>query len=266
MEHRIVCGLVATLGVAAGSSAQSINIDFGDLAGTPAADYGAAGPLGTWNTIVIDSGIPVQVLDLSGLPTNATLVHSGFGYQDSNSQTTTGDDSALLRDYLFDIDPDFTIEFFGLLPGEYAVYTYSYFTETFPFPSTVWVNDDLGTAQEVAGRFESGFAVGMSHALHIVDIVDGSLAVTVANPGDSLVNGVQLVRIPGPGALSVTIVAGVVVRRRRRRLAAQQLLEQISVEHGLVTGLCGIPQSRNRTVLSGSRTARRGLPALPGCT
>ena len=45
----LAAGLIRLIGVEAG--AQSINIDFGDLASAPTAAHGAAGLAGTWNAI-----------------------------------------------------------------------------------------------------------------------------------------------------------------------------------------------------------------------
>jgi hypothetical protein len=64
------------------------------------SDYGAAGLPGFWNSLTTAAGVDTRLLGLNGAPTGVTLRHNGAGYQRENSQTTVGNDSALLRDYL----------------------------------------------------------------------------------------------------------------------------------------------------------------------
>ena len=131
--------------VCAASNGQSVNVDFHDVDGTPTSDYGAAGLPGFWNSFTTTAGVDTPLLGLDGAPTGVTLRHNGAGYQRESSQTTVGNDSALLRDYLFSVGPAITLEFAGLANGIYESYTYAYFHETYPFSTDVWINADLDT-------------------------------------------------------------------------------------------------------------------------
>lgn len=216
MRYADALGLLTAGAMSLAALGQSVNIDFNDAAGTPADDYAAAGLAGFWNTVISDDGVVTPLLGLDGLPTGASVVHDGAGYQITDQQTTEGNDAALLRDYLFSFGPPMTLDFSGLEVGTYDIYTYTYFHDENSRPFEVWVNDDRETVQEIIGRFDQGFVAGRSHALHTVQVLDGTLAVTIGEGGDPLVNGLQLVFVPGPSGIATLLGAGFLVRRRRR--------------------------------------------------
>ncbi len=203
--------------VCAASNGQSVNVDFHDVDGTPTSDYGAAGLPGFWNSFTTTAGVDTPLLGLDGAPTGVTLRHNGAGYQRESSQTTVGNDSALLRDYLFSVGPAITLEFAGLANGTYEAYTYAYFHENYPFSTDVWINGDLDTLQVVTGTFANGFDLGMSHARHTFKVTDGALSIWLDNVADPLVNGVQLAIIPAPPTLPLVLLVGFSTMRRRRR-------------------------------------------------
>lgn len=197
-------------------AAQSINIDFHNASGTPSSGYAAGGLAGVWNPLIVAQGLPQSLVGLNGEPVAATLTQVGAtGAVSTPFQTTVGDDSALLRDYIFSPGPMITIDIVGLLPGDYQVLTYALGRQDFPHSSDIWVNDDLSTMQTISGIWQGMVLAGSSHALHNVRVADGHLRIQLDNDDDPIVNGLQLVAVPGPGAACAALCVLGVVRRRR---------------------------------------------------
>ena len=71
---KFLCLLVPVL-IAVPVCAQSVNIDYGDQAGAPRADYAAAGLPGTWNVLSETPGVPQRRMDLTGRSIAATVTH-----------------------------------------------------------------------------------------------------------------------------------------------------------------------------------------------
>ena len=220
---RTLTAAAATLVTTVAASAQSFNIDFGNTApgtGSPTNAFGAAaGQAGFWQTIAsVTANVPIVMQDLSGAATAATIACNqtelSFGFDNPG---TTGD-TQLLMDDLLDMggagsSDVFTIS--GLQNGSYDVYTYAWAPDSATFLTNVSVN---GVNQQViGGAWPGGFQQGITHALHTaVQVVNGTMTIqTSTSSGFSSLNGLQLV-IPGPGALALLGVAGVVGSRRRR--------------------------------------------------
>ncbi|MCA9296939.1 MAG: hypothetical protein KC983_10480 [Phycisphaerales bacterium] len=209
----VALGVLCAVGIADVGSAQTINIDFGDDAGTPSSTYAAAGVAGEWNSIN-DVSLPAVLTDVAGNLTAATMTVSPVdAFLDAtNDQSTMGDEGALLRDFLRAGTGDMlTISFANLLPGEYRVLTYAVGPQTSPSMSWVWTNGMLGdNVVDLFGTTSNGLEMEMTHAEHFVTVdASGGLSVTIKGEGTSFVNGIQLIPVPLPGMVSMIGLAGV---------------------------------------------------------
>ena len=191
--------LAVVLGVATPGFGQSFNVDVGDpnAAGVPADLYAAgAGQSGTWNAVSLPAN-NVPLSDLTGGATGVTLSNSGGGGNFTfNNGGTTGDDQALMDDLqdVGGLGALATWTFTGLANGSYTVYTYAWAPDDAGFVSEVSVAGSLDPSQFIGGGWPGGHAQGTTYALHTVDIVDGTIVVSVAtNAGFGSVNGFQLV-------------------------------------------------------------------------
>jgi hypothetical protein len=213
----------ATLITTVAASAQSFNIDFGDQGtglGPPAATFGAAsGQAGIWQVIPsVTAAVPIVMNDLTGAATLATITcnntNANFSF---NNVGTNGNDQLLMDDALdmggAGATDTFTIS--GLQNGIYSVYTYAWAPDSATFLTTIGING--ANQQIVGGAWPNGYVQGVTHALHTnVVVVAGTMTInTSTTSGFSTLNGLQLV-IPGPGALALLGLAGVVGSRRRR--------------------------------------------------
>ena len=208
---------LAAVGLVSGSAlAQSANMDYHDAAGIPTADYAAAGLPGVWNALTGPAGVFESLVGLDGLPITATITQTGGGgLQLVPNGALTGNDAALLNDRLLSTASFITLDFAALTNGTYHVYTYV-FSGT-PRNVSVWINDDQGTAFDYVTGWNGQPELGATHARHETEVLDGSLRITVNLPGDdAVVNGVQLVLIPAPGALPLLVLVAGTGRRRRR--------------------------------------------------
>ena len=110
--------------VAAPARGQSINVDYGSVAGTPADTYAGAGVPGIWNALH-GGTLPQKVIDVRGRFTSATLTLSSGGIVMMDDPGTTGDDEALLDDgILGGGDVIFTLTIDGLRPDDRDVAAY----------------------------------------------------------------------------------------------------------------------------------------------
>ncbi|MHC4589622.1 MAG: hypothetical protein ACYTAQ_09855 [Planctomycetota bacterium] len=210
------CALAAVGLFSSSALAQSVNMDYHDAAGIPTADYAAAGLPGAWNALTGPAGVPESLVGLDGLAITATLTQTGgVGLQYVPNGALTGNDAALLNDRLLSTQSFITLDFAALTNGTYDVYTYV-FGGTQPNVSG-WLNDDQGTTFDYVTAWNGQLELGATHAWHQTQVLDGSLRITINLPGDdAVVNGVQLVLIPAPGALPLLVLAAGTGRRRRR--------------------------------------------------
>ena len=127
--------LLALALCAAPAGAQCINIDFGDAFGSPSPTYGAAaGQAGVWQVLAPVLGQDLALVDTAGSATTATvrfdwgpLASSSLGGSD---REPTGEHEKLVDDWWSinsnDYSTLFEVQFKGLEPGLYRVYTYSW--------------------------------------------------------------------------------------------------------------------------------------------
>lgn len=113
---------------------------------------------------------------------------------------------------------DLTLEFAGLAPGAYRVVTYAVVGQSATtFDTEVWLQGDTGTTQVISGEWSGAFALGASHSEHTVDLSNGLLRIDVVRPADAVLNAVQVILIPAPGAGVALLSAGLLGLARRRR-------------------------------------------------
>jgi hypothetical protein len=190
--------------------AQDFNLDLepvGTTVGTAPASYG--GPAqrpGVWNSITGSSAI--GLLDIAGLPTGVSLSIPTFppSLFWEQHDFSSAPDEALLDDYLradwFDCDLEFT----GLAPGRYAVYTVALNWQTV-FPLQISVPGSPDPLLYVSGTWNGSYVLGSTtqggagnYSWQTKDVTSGTLQVHVYASGiaDQIeIEGVQIVRL-GP--------------------------------------------------------------------
>ncbi len=122
--------LLATMPWPSAALAESINIDFGDLAGPSplGPDFGAAsGQTGAWNSITAVE-TTLNLVGLDGSATDLTLTLGPASVNPSGaSGLVTGETGLLLSDFFFEgSETDFWfVVIRGIDPGVYDVYVYA---------------------------------------------------------------------------------------------------------------------------------------------
>lgn len=227
---------VAVVLVASGSlaHAQSFNVDFGTRAGVPTSSYGGpANSPGFWNPIAGGTDDLVWSLnDVSGAPTGVTM-ETLFPLNPGslNPRAETAGDAgmaALLDDFIFlngDIQSEFV--FRGLQDGQYDLTVAAIWVGHPDEPTSLtWLSNDFNDfLDDITGDapFTGQFQLGVSHTTFRVPVVNGELHL-YANGIFNLdtesfgnINGLQLTRVPSPGAASLALVCAGLLGARRRR-------------------------------------------------
>ncbi len=214
MMRCVIAGLSVLAGWAGLAAGQTVKVDFGTGAGTPAASHAAGGLEGFWNTVGAGGGTWMSLRLLGGETSGVVLRTSALEFDVDRWDV---DDGSVMADYLAARHSDATLEFAGLEAGWYRVLTYSGYSGTPSHPTRVWINGNEGGAQEISGPYTGTFAVGVTHSEHLVRVLeDGELLINIYTWGDAVVNGVQLVQVPGAGTGAALVLGGLLVRRRRR--------------------------------------------------
>jgi hypothetical protein len=199
MMRRLILLIVVVGFMSASVYGQSVNIDAGDLSGTPGPDYAAAGLPGVWNVMTAGPDVPQPLVGLNGQPLAATVARN-FGFALSfDDPGTSADDQALMDDGLGDMgDVQMTLSLDGLLDGTYEVITYAW-TPARPNDSTlVMVNSDLFSGLIAGGPWPGDFEPGVTHVNHEVEVTDGALSIGVVGGywgASGFLNGIQLRRL-----------------------------------------------------------------------
>jgi hypothetical protein len=227
MKYVVVgSAILATMAAASSAMGQSFNIDFGTNVASPTPPNtfgGAANSVGTWNQInatTSNLAVPLNGLNGAALPgVTITQVGDGDASFFSNNAATTGDFQNLLDDILdlgSSATPADNFLVAGLANGTYDVYTYAWAPDSNTFITSVDVN--ATGAQAVGGVFSGSFQQGITHALHTVTINNGQINIALdSTTGFGSFNGLQVVLVPGPGAMAIFGLAGLISRRSRDR-------------------------------------------------
>jgi hypothetical protein len=189
-------GLAVPLSVAA----QSINVDFGGGASTPAATYGAAGAAGTWNSIgVLDPFVRVPLVNADGSSTGVELyMFGGTQLLEFDVPETAGDDAALMDDMLIGFnDPvDVCIWVTGLVNDAYEVLTYALTPGDPSNLSPARVDFATPGPMDVGGSWPGIHVEQTTFARHTLTITNGRIALHSgtynAGPFQSGINGIQI--------------------------------------------------------------------------
>ncbi len=241
--------IVLALGMLAGDVlGQDFNVDVGLPGSQPSSGYAAAGRAGVWNSVRADHISPftpgptaqdVFLVDLDGNPTGVGF-HQ-FGGMDlvaANDPSVSGDDAALLNDYLATHSAlEDCMYLNGLVDGDYEVITYAWMPNS---PGTLQnVRFDNHPGNELAGGAWGGqHASSVTYTREIVTVTGGHLGWHVGIPSGGAAfpgaafNGFQIRRL-GPPAGAVPLpawfpaaaalalgLAGVFVLRRQRVAAS----------------------------------------------
>jgi len=229
MVRALAAGLVAVVACAS-ARGQYFNIDLDANGDVPDAAFGGAAlQPGFWNGVQACDEGPRLLRDLGGELTQVTYTFeqdhaNGMSCGWFNNQDNTGGYAALLNDTL-EInysDTIFTFTFSGLDPGAYRVITYAVRRGGQECLTPVEViGSESPNPQFVTGPMPGdSFVLGVTHALHDVDITDGTIRVVCNLPlyGNdfSSINGFQIAPVPAP-PVGVAVVGGLLLVRRGRR-------------------------------------------------
>ena len=203
--------LCVVLAAPAAGMAQSFNIDF-STSGAPSNSYGAAaGQTGVWQPIsFLLPELPEVLFGLDGMATGVTLVLEPsllpFWAAGFDHPGTSGDDEALMDDFLYlDMDLMF-LDVTGLTSGIYTVYTYAWAPHDEGAHTSVFVLGSAGDPDEesVGGAWPGELLESVTHSVHTVGVTGGVLQIMVwPNTPYCAVNGIQLVAYEETGACCV---------------------------------------------------------------
>lgn len=212
MMIQLVHGTAAAFALSALAAAQqpSLYIDFSAVqAGTVApisGSYAAAAPTaGLWNDIDVESAqfsaLPFtasSLISAAGSPSGVTLTIEAPGAFpdaiDFDLSDTVGNDGSLMDD-IVTFEGLATFRFDGFPAGTYTVLTYAMAPDSDALETLVSVPGSSGGQQAVAGDFSGGFALGTTHANHVVTIAPGGTieVQTDSDGGTDSINGIQIV-------------------------------------------------------------------------
>ena len=192
---------IGTASLNSPARAQSINIDYGDGAGTPPASYAAGGSAGVWNALSGPTGTPEALVGLDGspIPATVTLTSAAGGAPNLfDNPGTSGEDEQLLDDYTSGgTDATGSIFFSGLANGSYEVIVYAWT----PGDSDVFtaVSQDclFIISQLIGGAWPGQLEDGLTQARFTKTVVDGTMQICTAGglTWQGAINGVQLVAL-----------------------------------------------------------------------
>jgi len=215
--------IVVLLAASAAQAQTNINIDFGNLGGSPPASYAGAGSGGIWNVVAALGAAPTGgFVDINGNPTGLIITSSQelFDVRANHGLPSIPQpDNSLLSDYLCGTSGRLTLTFSGLSPGNFKVITYVT-VDTTPVdavPTTVTPFGNPALAAEIEGWWEEGLAEGMTHSVHELLLPSGSFTLQLSVDDDACANGIQLIALPEPALASVLSAGMLVVCRWRGR-------------------------------------------------
>ncbi len=198
----VLAGVVAAACTAPGF-AQSLNIDFSDLAGVPSNELAAAGLPGEWNAVSeMSANDAVSLVGLDGAPTEAVL-SSNVGWTKTlavENENTTGDVERLLDDVApAGSDILFHWRFEALELGQYEVLVYAWYPASSTSRTMVSIDPCHADARYIGGPWSGGFEEGVTHSRFVVEFTAGDIEFCTAGGelgSGGIINGIQLVKIP----------------------------------------------------------------------
>jgi len=177
-SHAHVPAALAAAALASAAAAQSFNIDFTRDGAAPPDAYAAAGLAGRWNAVDPPNfGASVPLVGLGGETTSATIVNLGGADLLTKATPATGDDDALLSDYLvtYDAGLESCIFFNGLEPGTYEVTIYAWTPDDEAVESLATVDEAPGVEHLVGGAWDGELTHGVTHATFTAEVGDNGL-------------------------------------------------------------------------------------------
>lgn len=228
--HRLI-GLIAAGLAGPSARGQAFNLDIGPSGSpVPSVGYGGvASQPGFWN--LCDSG-GKPLTDATGVVTTCEL---SFPSNQVASQPIDGidpGDKELMESYLFGDRGGITqLSLTNLAPGEYTVFVYAWSGPNTPNPdrSVITVIEyTSGAFQTVETHFDNiwhGQADGVTYAKVNFQVIapNGALGFRLESIGGgedtpvSVLNGIQIVPIPGPGSGALSFAGAWCLAVRRRR-------------------------------------------------
>lgn len=188
------CLFVAVL-FSRSAPAQGFNVDCGPAGTPPSPAYGAgAGQPGVWNEVTAFTNRFLTHLD--GTPSTVQVVSVNQPEGGCDDPATSGDDAALLDDYIEGFFSGASFEVSGLVPGIYDVYAYGYSSCAPGFNgfATGFKNSWDAIQQPIVGSTWTGaHQQGVTFAKIRFVAFDGSLSISVYNGTHDGVSGFQVV-------------------------------------------------------------------------
>ena len=193
------CAAILAGSTSLSAGAQSINIDFGDASHLAPDTYAAAGLAGTWNAINDQSGLPLPLAGLDGLPTSVTLsllpAAGSFLFEDRSTQ---GNESLLMDDVLAGLgDVVVTLSFDGLENGSYDVIVYGWTPNSPDQVTWIWFEQQIEEFSILGGEWPGGLVEGITHFTATIDVTDGSIQLQMAGTiigSMGAINGIQFIK------------------------------------------------------------------------
>ncbi len=202
MLHKAYCGLSLVVVGLMGSLAdgQTINIDYGGLAGSPWASYKAAGWPGVWNILNPEHGVAESLYRVDDTPVAATVTlldGAGALISSVDDPGTTLNEEWLLDDFAHGgTDVVGTIRFDNLENDTYEVIVYAWTPGSPDVLTSVWPDCDMsGEPFLVGGPWPGQLEEGVTHARFTTTVTDGTLLICTGGglTWDGAINGIQLV-------------------------------------------------------------------------
>jgi hypothetical protein len=195
--HQIVGAGVtlAILAISPASMAQSINIDYGGMFGTPGPAWpGPAGMPGQWNNVIMLAATPL--VDLGGAATGVSIAGTGAGINGFNGPPPPAGPERFYDDWV-GIGPAGTVQDFTIGPmwgGLYHIYTGAHSAN----PATITRVEVLGSPDpplDVMGAWPGGHVLGVTHAHHVIAVAPGANIIVrlTSIAGYGRLNGLQIV-------------------------------------------------------------------------
>ena len=205
----LACAVPALLAFAGIAAGQSFNVDINTTsnfgAGVPSSTYAAAaGQPGTWNNVLSTSPNTVNLVNLDGSASSATLSRATNGTFVNTTNLTTSSNFSLLNDDYQKLSPQGTLvyTFNNLQAGDYAVFTYAANPDDASSKALVSVPGSSSLSTQAIGGAIVGnnWIPGTTHAIHIKRGVTAGGSITINVLADSLngfacCGGMQIVKM-----------------------------------------------------------------------